>query len=289
MVAATVALGTVLLWCILGPLPEWLGGDPLQQLRGQEHLDALHGIRSQVILTLSTALIASGLCDTARKFFIDRQEQFVDRFDRAISLLGSPHEEIRLSGIYALDRMLTDSNPERETILKILTAILRHKLQSADEVGHTRSDEVEAVISALKRYLGLNSKTNKLALNLGSMHLSGVHLNWLNLTRVDFSRSILDKAEMRKVNLTGGDLSDASLAGADLSYSDLTAVNLANANLSGALLNGTVLTDASLQGTFLRGVDLSGTIGLTTGQILSAITDRATRLPPDIANPIDKL
>src|SRR5215217_4967771 len=54
------------------------------------------------------------------------QGQITERFTRAIDQLGSEKLEIRLGGIYALERIARDS-PERDysTVIEVLTAYVR--------------------------------------------------------------------------------------------------------------------------------------------------------------------
>src|SRR5918998_1171927 len=73
-----------------------------------------------------------GLYFTWRRVEISQNQQVTERFTRAIDQLGAsdddgnPRLEIRLGGIYALERIARDS-PERDyqTIVEILTAYIR--------------------------------------------------------------------------------------------------------------------------------------------------------------------
>ena len=73
-----------------------------------------------------TALL-SGLYFTWRTLQVNRQGQITDRFTRAIDQLGSEKLEIRLGGIYSLERIDKES-PERAyhgTVMEVLTAYIR--------------------------------------------------------------------------------------------------------------------------------------------------------------------
>jgi len=56
---------------------------------------------------------------------LTRQGQASERFTRAIDQLGSDHLDVRLGGIYALERIARDSPGDRPTIGEVLTAYLR--------------------------------------------------------------------------------------------------------------------------------------------------------------------
>jgi uncharacterized protein YjbI with pentapeptide repeats len=68
------------------------------------------------------------------------------------------------------------------------------------------------------------------------------------------------------------DLSGAILVGADFSGADCTNANFRGADFEGAILEGTIL----------KGADLTGARNLTKQQILSAIIDDFTLLPPGL-------
>jgi hypothetical protein len=68
---------------------------------------------------------------TQNRLDIDRQAQITNRFTQAIGQLGAelkdgkPNLEVRLGGIYALERIAYDSPRDHWTIMEILTAYVR--------------------------------------------------------------------------------------------------------------------------------------------------------------------
>jgi hypothetical protein len=77
-----------------------------------------------------TALL-SGLYFTWRTLQVNREGQITERFTRAIDQLGKTDEkgykllEIRLGGIYALERIAGESEEDYGPIMEILTAYVR--------------------------------------------------------------------------------------------------------------------------------------------------------------------
>src|SRR5215212_9499357 len=67
-------------------------------------------------------LTQKGLQETLRT---TREGQITDRFTRAIDQLGSKELEVRLGGIYALERIASDSERDHWTIMEILTTYVR--------------------------------------------------------------------------------------------------------------------------------------------------------------------
>ncbi len=59
--------------------------------------------------------------------------QITERFTRAIDQLGSGTLEVRLGGIYALERIARDSKDDHWTIMEALTAFVREKARAPRE------------------------------------------------------------------------------------------------------------------------------------------------------------
>jgi hypothetical protein len=59
-----------------------------------------------------------------------KEAQITERFTKAIDQLGSPQLELRLGGIYALERIARDSEKDHWPIMEILTAYVREPQQS---------------------------------------------------------------------------------------------------------------------------------------------------------------
>ena len=172
-----------------------------------------------------------------------------DRYTKSIEQLGSDKLDVRLGGIYALERIARDSPGDRVTIGEVLTAFIRSHapwppslpgqyLQTApiDRVPklQTRAPDVQASLWVLGR--------GGFAETLGEEQ-------WLDLSAVDLRRGDLRNARLGDVDLRFAGLQRAFLAGAHLrgAYFDeshLEGARLSGADLEGANLNGTYLQDA---------------------------------------------
>ena len=62
---------------------------------------------------------------------IAEQGQITDRYNAAITNLGSHSIEIRLGGIYALQRLMQDSPRDQSTIIAVLCAFVRDQASPA--------------------------------------------------------------------------------------------------------------------------------------------------------------
>ena len=293
-----VVLG--LLWVLFVPVATSLGGSDLRALGPKDRLDALSTIRNQIGAVLSAAAVGGGLYYTARKFFLDRDKQFTDRFNTAIDHLGASDEVVRAGGVRALDRILRDSATDRDRVLESLTGFLRtHTTNSSDA---TTADDITAAVAVLRNRPRPGKRTTESPLdlrktrlpqaNLAAIDLRGANLTLAELTRTTLSHAALDNARLSSAtlidaDLTGATLNSAVLAGARLTRATLTAADLSDADLTNAdltrtNLNKTILTNTNLTNTNLKGTDLSGTAGLTNDQITQAQIDENTLLPHHI-------
>jgi hypothetical protein len=67
---------------------------------------------------------------------LSQQGQFTDRYSKAIEQLGENKMEVRLGGIYALERLMADKARDQPTILEVLAASVR-----GTHVGDTSAGE----------------------------------------------------------------------------------------------------------------------------------------------------
>lgn len=218
------------------------------------------------------ALLFTGLAQrsTNHQLKINAEGQITDQLSKAIEHLGSSTLDVRLGGVYALERVMRDSAPDQPAITEILTAFVReHTLSPAANRTAPRAD-VQSVLTVLGRRDTSHDGTR--ALDLTGAHLSGAILAGAHLTGTDLAGA----------HLAGASLARANLAGANLAGADLTGAVLAGADLAGANLAGADLTHADLIGTDLAGGVLAGA-NLTHASLAEADLTRASvahaRLP----------
>ena len=107
--AAAAVLALAVAWVLFVPAADWLAHHDAGSARGQLHETAVDNARGR-LLTLGAGLFAAGaLVFTARNFTLSREGQVTDRYTRAIEQLGSDKLDVRIGGIYALERVARDS------------------------------------------------------------------------------------------------------------------------------------------------------------------------------------
>lgn len=185
--------------------------------------------------------------------------QQTERFTKAIEQLGAtddrgqPRLEVRLGGIYALERLARDSEYlDYWTIVEVLTAYVRRNSSYTAEIdADPTSDGYENLridIQAVMTVLGRRDKVDKEGgvLNLSATDLRGADLRHASLQRAILEFSRLDGANLKLANLEETVLSNASLNNADLTKARLVGTYLACAGLQGAQLGRAVLDGADL-------------------------------------------
>jgi hypothetical protein len=249
-------------------------------------------VRTTLLQGLAGAVVAVGLSLTWRQIRVNQEGQITERFNKAIDHLGSDKLDLRLGGIYALERIAKNSNDDRDTIAEVLTAFVRqHSPRPPSQPGQDQEDshvdllpdlraraaDIQAVLTVLGRGGFTRQGTVHLDLAHVELHradLNGAHLEGAVLVGADLriavlggaylERAALNGADLRSANLPGADLRGASLVGADLRFAvlvgaDLHKADLANADLYHAFVREALLDGASLYGAHLEGANLEGT------------------------------
>jgi hypothetical protein len=192
------------------------------------------------------------------------QEQAADRFTRAIDQLVSERLDVRLGGIYGLERVAaraaTQMNPdERAAYEDGLGSGGMRGAEPPASVDWLSEDRIQVfeVLSAYVRRSSRHPSTGPPGDSSLAARLPDVQAAVTVLARravragdppLDLSGSLLPEAR----------LDGARLAGADLRGADLRGTSLRGADLAGAHLEESLLCGAQLQGADLAGARLAG-------------------------------
>ncbi len=138
-------------------------------------LELRNDVRGSIAQLLAGIVLAGGLVFTARTVRATREAQITDRFSKAIEHLGNDKLDIRLGGIYALERIARDSERDHGPVIEVLTAYVRRYVrpEGESEAGYEPPSDIQSVVTVLGRrdvshdYLGFH-------LNLSHADLRGV-------------------------------------------------------------------------------------------------------------------
>jgi hypothetical protein len=192
--------------------------------------------RTGLIAGLAGLAALGGLAITARTYRLTEQGHITDRYTKAIEQLGSAKLDVRLGGVYALERIAVDSKRDHPTVVEVLSAFVREHSDPA----HTDSEPTVAeVLSSLLRGDGEPAEKPQPD--------AGTEKEPRPTTDVQAAVTVLGRLPKRP-GTSRGDLSGAELAGAQLDRADLAGARLDMANLTAALLGGADLAGARLDG-----------------------------------------
>jgi hypothetical protein len=260
----------------------------LQQAQARLQNDA----RATLLQGVAGVLLVVGVVATWRQVQVSREGQITERFARAVDHLGSGSEDVRLGGVYTLERIAKDSPADRRTVHAVLGAFVRnhapwlvgtpegpeHPSPTVDEqlpwLQHRRPD-VQAAMTVLGRRL---PSRDPLDLYLSRVDLRRAFLSDAWLAGTEMRHANLARAAMRRVHLEDSDLGNTDLRGAWMEQARLTGANLSQAYLQGARLVGADLRGAKLVGADLRGANLHGT-RIEGADLTDANVDAATVWP----------
>jgi hypothetical protein len=255
----------------------------LQQAQSQLQNNA----RSALLQAFAGLLVIVGAIATWRQVQVNREGQITERFTRAVDQVGSENIDVRIGGIYALERVARNSAADRPQVQYILAAFIRGHAPWPHTVVSSPECSVETPPDSLP-WLYVRSPDVQAALNvLGRRQPSPGALR-LYLSRVDLRSANLDNAtligaQIRHANLARSWMVAAVFDKSDLCYTDLsqaraTNTRFANAVLRGANLEGADLHEADLRGADLRGADMRAR-NLEYADLTGAIADGRTVWP----------
>jgi Pentapeptide repeats (8 copies) len=303
-------LGVLVLFAVVVGILHWYIAPS-----GAEQKQALVVTLAQI---LGGAALLSGLYFTWRTLQVNREGQITERYTRAIDQLGKTDNngnklyEIRLGGIYALERIDKESSERayHGTVMEVLTAYVRTNAPRSPEQSSTRTPvpeevarvhkeaersalqqpptppaDIRAILNVLRRREEDRVPAkHRVHLDLQGTYLHQADLFKFNLSEANLFRADLSGAVLYEADLTRAVLYEANLSGARLQRADLSGAILQRADLSGAGLQKTTLSEANLFGAHLERANLSGANlskaqGLTPFDLEWTIGNDKTTLP----------
>src|SRR5579875_231065 len=197
------------------------------------------------------------------------QSEITNRYTAAVNQLGSSTMDIRLGGIYALQRIADNSAPDEPTIVAVLSAFIRNHPPGRPN-AKSPVDPPPDIAAAVTSLQDLDARDpTQTDIELQSVDFAHISIDTgAGVTGTDLARANFALANLSYAGLDGENLNHAGLFSTNLSYAQLADTNLSHAhlegtNLSWAGLNGANLTDATLDGAnlsdaFLDGANLTG-------------------------------
>ena len=228
----------------------------------QISVTALPGLAAVIALIFTSLSIRA----TGAQLQIAEQGQITDRYNAAITNLGSPSADVRLGGIYALQRIMQDSTRDQPTVVAVLCAYVRDRGTAAYAKAHPSAPNTlftlsppPADIQAALTVVGTRNTADDgstTVVDFTAAYLSGAYLSGAQLSHAHLFAANLTRAFLIDVNLSGANINDANLTGAYVTNANLSGATFIDAKLSSAELFGSNLTGANLNGADLSDADI---------------------------------
>jgi hypothetical protein len=264
-----ILLALAVAWILIVRGPDWLARHDIGSSKGSSLQTARDAARGR-LLTLGAGLFAAGaLVFTAlnfgllrRTYELTEQGQVTDRYTKAVEQLGSDKLDVRIGGIYALERIARDSEKDHPTIMAVLVTFIREHspeqwpVPKSEDVPlperMTRPDVQAALTVIGRRDTGRDDRP---------IDLSGANLTRANLAEANLAKANLRDTIFTDADLTGAHVNEAYLNRARLNLAQLKEAHfdssrLVSAHLEGAHLRGTHFDHATLIGANFTGADL---------------------------------
>lgn len=233
----TLAFLLLLLWFVpkwqLASLPPLMRENSVEiENRIEKRIELEDKVRTTWAQILGGIVVFLGIYFTWQTLYVNREGQITERFTRAIDQLGNEKLEVRLGGIYALERIARDSAKDHWSIMEVLTTYVRENapwppkedrpkeshlisrdqipkefLPSIKEQPSTKNQQpkpktdIQAILSVIGRRTRTFGHGENQLLNLMAVDIQGANLRGANLKGANF----------RVANLEGADLWGADL------------------------------------------------------------------------------
>jgi Pentapeptide repeats (9 copies) len=183
------------------------------------------GVGGTVIVAV--AGLWASVWSTRKTVALTTQGQVADRFTKAIDQLGSDKPDVRIGGIYALERVARDSRQDHyPAVMDVLTTFVRvhsHEPRPSPATSGMRSTlpDVQAAIRSIGRL------QDGRELNLAGADLTDAILDYADLSNAwlqeaIFSNASAHDAKFIKARLQKADFTKANLTNTDFTNADLT-------------------------------------------------------------------
>lgn len=255
------------------PRPDPPGeGDEPPARRRSAFLDGFTAVGALIsgLATAGALIFAGGSAQTAsdavnvtrEQLLQAKDNQTIEWFTKAVSQLSSRALPVRLSGVYTLERVATDSERDQPVVIETLCAFVRVATEKRGPRRSGRSPgrlglDTQAALTVIGRRV---IRRQPEVVDLREARLAGADLAYARLANASLGGADLSSSRLKGALLTGADLSGATLVGADLNVAELGGAVLAKADLTDAVLIGAKMADSHFGRATLVRTKLQGAV-----------------------------
>jgi Pentapeptide repeats (8 copies) len=259
--------------------------------------------RKTLAQIMGGAAVLVGLYFTWSSLEVSREGQVTERFTKAIDQLGAVNDkgekqlELRLGGIYALERIARDSARDHWPIIEVLTTYVREHApwppkppkdtpppqDKSSLTGDPAAAQGQSPPKLATDIQAILTVLGRRTLTYGNGEEQPLDLRGTDLHGADLEEAILEYANLRGAHLEGARLQSVYLQGAEL-----RGAHLEGAHLGGAYLEGASLRRARLEKANFWGAHLAGAKNLTVEQLSTVKTLYQAHLDPPLLEQIQQ-
>lgn len=276
-IGVAILLGLIGYALLLWKGPWWLDGSHIRE-RDLQPADGvvITGLRTMLVALGAAVVAGLGLMYThlnlqhtrdkdREQAELAREGHVTERYVEAIKLLGSDNETERLGGIYALERIMKDSEKDHWTVVEVLASFVRNRCERQDDTHIVEVDGEHGTLTvsnpptrdgvvAFEVLCRRPDRPEAHRVDLRNVTLHEVHIEGGRLQDFDLS-----EADLRKATFIDCNLKSARLNRAVLEEATLATCNLSRVAFDGASLAGARFHNVSLEKTSLRSAHMDGT------------------------------
>lgn len=275
-IGVAILLGLIGCALLLWKGPWWLDGSHIRETDLQPADGVvITGLRTMLVALGAAVVAGLGLMYThlnlqhtrdkdREQAELAREGQVTERYVEAIKLLGSDSETERLGGIYALERIMKDSEKDHGTVVEVLASFVRSRCERQDDTQLVEVDGEHGILTvsnpptrdgvvAFEVLCRRPDRDEPHHVDLRDVTLHGVHIEGGRLQGFDLSEADLREATFIDCNLESARLNQAFLAKVTLATCNLSRVNFDGASLADARLHNVSLEKASFRSTQMEG------------------------------------
>jgi Pentapeptide repeats (9 copies) len=180
-----------------------------------QRLKLQNDVRTTGTQLLVGIVLAVGAIFTARTFRLNREGQITERYTRAVEQIGDRSLQVRMGGIYALERIARESATDHGPIFEVLCALARTRRRDTFAKVTDALPDVQAVLDVIaRRRSSFDPAPGLITLDgadLRGCSLQGANLRQASLQDVDLRDSVVADCDLRNALFINADLRNAFL------------------------------------------------------------------------------
>jgi uncharacterized protein YjbI with pentapeptide repeats len=297
---------------LIWQIPKWQLKITKNNDSGEKHINLENELRKTVAQIFGGLLVLIGLYFTYEQLVaarvsiqVSQQTQLTDEYSKAVEQLGNNSSQIRLGGIYALQRLEENSDTYTSIVKNVLSMYIRQKSKLPDS---SKFDEIQAALTVIFPKVSSHDTTKTsdrinlsnsflLDFDFSGSYLCNVKMDNCVCSGSSFKNAVITSSKAYGTNFNAADFSAAKISntvfyGADFPGAVFRNASIINCNfkicnlkecdLSNSVIEHTDFTGADLTGALLFGADLSKSFGITKEQIAKAQINQLTKLPIEL-------